>query len=180
MNLLRKLWTDEAGVILTAETVMLGTVGVLAMTVGVGAMSSAMNEEMGDLSRAFRSFDQSFQVTGYRVDTNGGSSSNSVGNSESPALAMKTGSAFQQTSAQLTVDSLSVRPVAAQVVAPSVFSAETDVEPRSAATETASKSEAEMREELTQLLEEYSRLQALRKQQLEQQAVAGGRPAKTF
>lgn len=179
MNLFRILWTDETGVVLTAETVMLGTVGVLAMTAGVGAMSSAMNEELADVSRAFRSFDQSFQVTGYRVDSNGESSSNSVG-SESPALAMKTGSAFQQTSAQSTVDAFSVRPVAAQVVAPSVFSSETDVEPRSTTKETAGKTEAEMREELTELLQEYSRLQALRKQQIEQQATAGGRPAKTF
>ncbi|MDA0589683.1 MAG: hypothetical protein O2820_17480 [Planctomycetota bacterium] len=180
MSLFRNLWTDETGVILTAETVMLGTVGVLAMTAGVGAMSSAMNEELADVSRAFRSFDQSFQVTGYRVDTTTESSSSDSNRGESPALAMKTGSAFQQTSAQSTVDAFSVRPVAAQVVAPSVFSSETEVEPRSAAKETAGKTEAEMREELTQLLEEYSRLQTLRKQQIEQQAASGGHPAKTF
>jgi hypothetical protein len=180
MNLFKNLWTDEAGVVLTAETVMLGTVGVLAMTAGVGAMSSAMNEEMADVSRAFRSFDQSFQVTGYRVDTSGNDSSSHTDRSESAALAMKVGSGFQQTSAQSTVDAFSVQPVAAQIVAPSVFSDETDVEPRSAATETAGKTEAEMREELTQLLEEYSRLQALRKQQLEQRAAAGSRPGKTF
>lgn len=180
MNLLKLLWTDESGVILTAETVMLGTVGVLAMTAGVGAMSSAMNEEMGDLSQAFRSFDQSFQVTGYRVDTSGGNSSSNTDDSKSAALAMKVGSGFEQTSAQSTVDALSVHPVAAQIVAPSVFSDETDVEPRSATTESAGKTEAEMREELTQLLQEYSRLQTLRKQQLEQQAAAGSRPAKTF
>jgi hypothetical protein len=180
MNLLRNLWTDEAGVVLTAETVMLGTVCVLAMTAGVGAMSSAMNDEMADLSQAFRSFDQSFQVTGYRFDTTDGESSGDSDKGESAALAMKTGSAFQQTSAQSTVDSLSVRPVPAQLVSQRVAGRETDVESKSASTEPPVKTEAEMRAELTQLLEEYSKLQALRKQQLEQQAATGSRPAKTF
>ncbi len=93
MNLLKTLWTDDAGVILSAETVMLGTIGVLAMTAGVGVMGSAMNEELADVSRAFRSFDQSFQVTGYRVDSSFGDSGNpssSSSDSAPSALAMKT------------------------------------------------------------------------------------------
>ena len=121
MNLLKKMWTDEVGVILSAETVMLGTIGVLAMTAGVGVMGSAMNEELADVSRAFRSFDQSFQVTGYRVDSTFGdstSSSSSASDDSSPAaLAMKTGSGFQQESAQEAVSSLTMHPMAAQVVA---------------------------------------------------------------
>ena len=172
MNLIRLLWTDEAGVVLSAETVMLGTVGVLAMTAGVGAMSSAMNEELADVSRAFRSFDQSFQVTGYRVDSTGNNASSSSDKEDAAALALKVGSGFQQASAQSTVDALTFEPVAAQVVAPSSFKDEADVEARNVTSEATGKSEEEMRRELELLLREYSRLQALRKEQLERRSGA--------
>lgn len=119
-------------------------------------------------------------MTGYRVDTISANSSSDSDSTESAALAMKVGSGFQQTSAQSTVDALSVQPVAAPVITPSDFSQETDVESRAANTASPARTEAEMREELTKFLEEYSRLQAIRKQQLDQQAAAGGRPAKTF
>ena len=59
MNILRKLLRDETGLVMSAETVMLGTVGVLGVVASVGAMSSAVNDEMGELGMAFRSFDQS-------------------------------------------------------------------------------------------------------------------------
>mgnify|MGYP000701745962 CR=1 FL=1 len=177
MNLLKKLWTDDVGVILSAETVMLGTIGVLAMTAGVGVMGSAMNEELADVSRAFRSFDQSFQVTGYRVDsTFGDSASNSASDDSSPAaLAIKTGSGFQQESAQEAVSSLTMHPMAAQVVAaaPNIVAQEEEVAESRAASGTEEKSQAELQKELKQLLQEYARLQA-------QQQAAAGTPAKTF
>ena len=43
MKILKKLWKDEVGVVMSAETVMLGTMGVLAMTAGVGTMATAVN-----------------------------------------------------------------------------------------------------------------------------------------
>lgn len=67
MNVFRKLWTDEAGVVMTAETVMLGTVAVLGLTVGIGTISSAVNGELNEMGMAFRSFDQSFSVPGFRT-----------------------------------------------------------------------------------------------------------------
>ena len=77
MNILTKLWCDEAGLVMSAETVMLGTVGVLGVVAGVGVMTSAVNDEMGELGMAFRGFDQSYSVAGTRVSMGGMSSSSS-------------------------------------------------------------------------------------------------------
>jgi hypothetical protein len=73
MNVFKKLWTDEAGVVMSAETVMLGTMGVLAVTAGVGTMTTAVNGELNEMGMAFRSFDQSFSVPGFRSSIGGGS-----------------------------------------------------------------------------------------------------------
>lgn len=67
MNILKRLWADELGVILSAETVMTGTIGVLAVTAGVGTMATAVNGELNEMGMAFRSFNQSYSVPGYRV-----------------------------------------------------------------------------------------------------------------
>ena len=83
MKILKRLWADELGVVMSAETVMLGTMGVLAMTAGVGTMATAVNGELGDMSKAFRSFDQSFSAPGFRTSfggtTGGGASGFSSG-----------------------------------------------------------------------------------------------------
>lgn len=67
MNILKNLWTDEAGLIMSAEAVMIGTIGVLALTAGVGTMATAVNSELGELGMAIRSFDQSFSVPGFQT-----------------------------------------------------------------------------------------------------------------
>lgn len=73
MRILECLWNDERGVIMSAETVMLGTIGILAMTAGVGTMATAVNGELGEMGMAFRSFDQSFSVPGFRTSLGNGS-----------------------------------------------------------------------------------------------------------
>ena len=101
MNILRKLLRDETGLVMSAETVMLGTVGVLGVVAGVGAMSSAVNDEMGELGMAFRSFDQSYSVAGTQVAMGGSSGG---GRRTGGAYASKTGSGFQQESTQKAVE----------------------------------------------------------------------------
>jgi len=71
MNMLKKFWTDEGGVVMSAEAVMLGTVAVLGLTVGVGTIATAVNGELNELAMAFRSFDQSFAVPGFTTSVNG-------------------------------------------------------------------------------------------------------------
>lgn len=64
MNLFRKLWQDEAGYVLSAEAALLGTVGVVGATVGLGAVSKAVNDELTEVAYAFRSLDQSYCIEG--------------------------------------------------------------------------------------------------------------------
>ncbi len=64
MLLWKKLWNDEAGLLISAEAVTVGTVGVLAATVGLSSAATAVNDELFELASAFRSLDQSYSVAG--------------------------------------------------------------------------------------------------------------------
>ncbi|NQV25862.1 MAG: hypothetical protein HQ518_16000 [Rhodopirellula sp.] len=98
MNIMKRFWTDDIGVIMSAETVMLGTIGVLAMTAGVGTMATAVNSELGEMGQAFRSFDQSFSTPGFQTSL-GGYSGGQAGLSSSGAAGVPSrtaGSSYQQ------------------------------------------------------------------------------------
>ena len=64
--MLRALWNDENGFILSAELVLILTLGVLAMVVGVHAVAKSINQELIDIADAFGVFDQSFSVQGFK------------------------------------------------------------------------------------------------------------------
>lgn len=74
--LLNKLIHDEAGFIVSAELVMIATLGVLAMAVGLSEVAWNINNELQDVGRAFGSMNQSFSAYGQTGNhgTNGGSS----------------------------------------------------------------------------------------------------------
>ncbi len=61
-NLLQQLWRDEAGYVLSAEAVTVGTLGVVGATVGMGAVSKSVNDELTETAFALRSLDQSFLI----------------------------------------------------------------------------------------------------------------------
>jgi len=65
MNIFKQLWVDECGVILTAETVMVGSVAVLGGLVGLNAAASSVNAEMTEMASAIRSLDQSYVLRGH-------------------------------------------------------------------------------------------------------------------
>jgi len=112
MKILKRLWADELGVVMSAETVMLGTMGVLAMTAGVGTMATAVNGELGDMSKAFRSFDQSFSAPGFRTSfggsTGGGQSASSF-SSGAGSYSGTHGSSFTQPSAEVAKAQLDIQ-----------------------------------------------------------------------
>ena len=64
MNLLNKLWRDESGMILSAETVLVGTIGVIGVSAGLHAVGKAVNKELTDVAFAVRSLDQSYSYPG--------------------------------------------------------------------------------------------------------------------
>lgn len=63
--MLRAIWNDDCGFILSAELVLVLTLGVLAMVVGVHAVAKSVNQELIDIADAFGVFDQSFSVQGF-------------------------------------------------------------------------------------------------------------------
>ena len=70
--MLRKLWQDETGVIISAELVLVLTIAVLAMVVGLSEAAVSVNNELNDLSNAIGSLNQSYNYTGFVGDDNKG------------------------------------------------------------------------------------------------------------
>lgn len=64
MNLFLRLLRDEAGLVLPAEAIVLGTLGIVGATVGLTAVARSMNDELAESACAIRSIDQSFQIEG--------------------------------------------------------------------------------------------------------------------
>ena len=64
MQLVKELWQNESGLILSAEAVTVGTLGVLGAVVGMNMASTAVDEELKDFAYAIRSLDQSFGYAG--------------------------------------------------------------------------------------------------------------------
>ena len=58
------LWKDEAGFILSAELVLISTIGVLSMVVGLSEVASAINQELEDVASAFGAVNQSYRYQG--------------------------------------------------------------------------------------------------------------------
>ena len=72
--MLRKLWNDEAGAVLSAELVMVATILVIGMTVGLSAVRNSVVTELADLGQAISEIDQSYSysgVTGHHSRTAG-------------------------------------------------------------------------------------------------------------
>ena len=57
---MRKLMNDEAGFVISAELILVLTIGVLAMVVGIAAVRDSISGELNDLSHTFGAFDQSY------------------------------------------------------------------------------------------------------------------------
>ncbi|SFH87423.1 hypothetical protein [Planctomicrobium piriforme] len=66
MNLLKALLLDESGTILSAETALLGTLGVAGATMGLSTAATSVRDEMAEMAYAFRSLDQSYSFEGQR------------------------------------------------------------------------------------------------------------------
>lgn len=70
-----RLIHDEAGFIVSAELVLIGTIAVLAMVVGLSEVALAVNNELEDVASAFGAVNQGFNVNG--MNGHGGSNSGS-------------------------------------------------------------------------------------------------------
>ncbi|MDG1896758.1 MAG: hypothetical protein P8J37_17785 [Fuerstiella sp.] len=61
--MLKNLWNDESGVILSAEIVLVATILVLGMIVGLVELQCAVVGELSDLGDAFGNLYQSYQTS---------------------------------------------------------------------------------------------------------------------
>ena len=66
MQLVNDLWQDEYGLILSAEAVTVGTIGVLGAVVGMNMAGTAVDEELKEFAYAIRSLDQSYGYVGHQ------------------------------------------------------------------------------------------------------------------
>ncbi|MCA9049184.1 MAG: hypothetical protein KDA89_10680 [Planctomycetaceae bacterium] len=62
MKMLKMLWSDEAGVLLSAEAAVVGTVAVIGISTGLSVVSEAVNRELQETGFAIRSLDQSYTI----------------------------------------------------------------------------------------------------------------------
>ena len=61
-----ELWRDENGFLVSAELIVILTVGILGLIVGLSTVQSALNTELTEIGGAFESLDQSYAYTGFR------------------------------------------------------------------------------------------------------------------
>src|SRR6185312_6256355 len=59
-----QLMNDEAGFIVSAELVLIATIGVLSMIVGLSEVAFNINQELEDVGSAIGSINQTYQFNG--------------------------------------------------------------------------------------------------------------------
>lgn len=64
LRTLKALYNDEAGFIVSAELVLVLTIGVLAMVVGLHAVAKSITMELNDVANAFGAINQSYTYLG--------------------------------------------------------------------------------------------------------------------
>jgi Flp pilus assembly pilin Flp len=64
--MLRKLFHDECGAVISAELVLVLTILVIGVIVGLSEVAVAVNTELNDISNAIGALDQSYFFTGFR------------------------------------------------------------------------------------------------------------------
>lgn len=67
MRLVRALWNDERGFIISAELVLIGTLCVLGLIAGMTLVRDSVAGEFTDIASAMRSLDQSYYYSGFRA-----------------------------------------------------------------------------------------------------------------
>lgn len=65
-QLWKHLWNDETGTVLSAELVLVGTLGVIGATAGIAAVGHSVDGELEEVAYSLRSLDQSYHLEGHR------------------------------------------------------------------------------------------------------------------
>ena len=62
--MLKRLWLDEQGAILSMEVILIATILVLSMIVGLTSLSNAVITELADVGAAIAALDQTYSYGG--------------------------------------------------------------------------------------------------------------------
>jgi hypothetical protein len=62
--MLKRLWQDQGGAVVTPEIVLIATVLIIGMMVGLKSVRDAVVTEMADLAQGVSNIDQSFSYSG--------------------------------------------------------------------------------------------------------------------
>lgn len=74
MSLLKNLWSDQAGFVVSAELVLVATILVIGMIVGLTTVRDQVVQELGDVAQHFAELNQSYSfsgITGHHSSTSG-------------------------------------------------------------------------------------------------------------
>ncbi|EAQ80141.1 hypothetical protein [Blastopirellula marina] len=74
MTLLKRVWNDEAGFIVSTELILIATIVVIGLIVGLSAVRDAVTSELSDVAGAIQDLDQSYTlygVTGHSAAVSG-------------------------------------------------------------------------------------------------------------
>ncbi|MCH8840979.1 MAG: hypothetical protein IH831_09980 [Planctomycetes bacterium] len=61
---LKALWNDQNGFVVSAELVLVATIGVLSMIVGLHSVAKSVAQELNDVASAFGAIDQTYCYSG--------------------------------------------------------------------------------------------------------------------
>ena len=68
MNVVRRLWNDDAGFVVSAELILVATLLVIGLIVGLSTYRDALVQELGDTGAAVGQLDQSYNYNQFALD----------------------------------------------------------------------------------------------------------------
>jgi hypothetical protein len=81
--MMRQLWNDEAGFIISAELVLVATLLVIGLVVGLSEIQHSIVGELNDVGEAIGKLNQSYAFTGFSAEKEVGGGLKSFSNGSS-------------------------------------------------------------------------------------------------
>lgn len=75
MRTINRLWNDQAGAIVSAEIMLVGTLLVIGVIVGLKSVRDSVVTELADIAQALDNTSQSYWYNGYQNNYGGSTSS---------------------------------------------------------------------------------------------------------
>jgi hypothetical protein len=90
--MLRALWNDEAGFVITSELLLIVTIMVIGLIVGMVAVRDAVVTELGDVAAAIGALNQTYRYNGVTNTCSGAWTAGSVFGDQVDECDLQTGS----------------------------------------------------------------------------------------